>query len=235
MSQNFGHPNYFDKELRALLFTVIQGVEIALRTKLIHYVSLKYGSMWLTNDAIAFNKSIFLSNLTHIQTEIQRSREDFIQDHFKKYPTETMPPAWKTLEVVTFGTLSKLYYNLNDNSVKRQISIDFNVPHQKFLESWVKSIAVLRNAIAHHARIWNRNYPTIPLLPPKLPKDWISTKGLKEEKIYAQICVLQYLHNAIHPHNTFASDLKNLLAKYPNVDAMAMGFPTDWKEQPLWK
>ena len=35
---------YFDKELRALIFTVIQSIEIALRTKIIHHVSLKYGA-----------------------------------------------------------------------------------------------------------------------------------------------------------------------------------------------
>lgn len=209
-------------------------MEIALRTKLIHYVSMKYGPMWLTDANIAFNQAIYQSNLTHIQTEIQRSREDLIQEHFQKYPSEKMPPSWKTLEIVTFGTLSKLFYNLIDSSVKRQISMDFHVPHQKFLESWVKSIAVLRNTIAHHARLWNRNYPTIPLLPPQLPQSWVSTKGLKSQKIYAQICALQYLHNAIHPNNIFASDLKNLLARYPNVDIAAMGFPANWQNEPLW-
>lgn len=226
---------YFDKKLRALLFTVIQGVEIALRTKLIHHVSLKYGPMWLTDANIAFNIAIHQSNLAHIQADIQRSREEFIQEHFQKYPTETIPPSWKTLEVVTFGTLSKLFYNLKDNSVKRQIAMDFYVPHQKFLESWVKSIAVLRNTVAHHARLWNRNYPTIPLLPPNLPQHWISTMGLRSQKIYAQICVLQYLHNAIHPNNTFALDLKELLSRYPNVDIAAMGFPSTWANEPLWK
>lgn len=226
---------YFDKKLRALLFTVIQGVEIALRTKLIHHVSLKYGPMWLTDANLAFSITIHQSNLAHIQADIQRSREEFIQEHFQKYPTEKFPPSWKTLEVVTFGTLSKLFYNLKDNSVKRQIAMDFHVPHQKFLESWMKSIAVLRNTVAHHARLWNRNYPTIPLLPPNLPQHWISTTGLRSQKIYAQICVLQYLHNAIHPNNTFALDLKELLSRYPNVDIAAMGFPSTWANEPLWK
>lgn len=72
-----------------------------------------------------------------------KQRGMVVGDETQKYPSEKMPPAWKTLEVVTFGTLSKLFYNLKDNSVKRQISRDYHVPHQKFLESWVKSIAHL--------------------------------------------------------------------------------------------
>jgi len=37
---------YFDKRLRALLSQVIQSIEIALRTKVIHHISLKYGAFW---------------------------------------------------------------------------------------------------------------------------------------------------------------------------------------------
>ena len=33
---------YFDKDLRALIFTAIQSIEIALRSKVIHHVSLKH-------------------------------------------------------------------------------------------------------------------------------------------------------------------------------------------------
>ena len=35
---------YFDKDLRALIFTAIQSIEIALRSKVIHHVSLKHGA-----------------------------------------------------------------------------------------------------------------------------------------------------------------------------------------------
>ena len=63
--------------------------------------------------------------------EIQRSREDFIQEHFQKYPSEKMPPSWKALEIVTFGTLSKLFYDLKGSSVKRQISMDFHERTEK--------------------------------------------------------------------------------------------------------
>jgi hypothetical protein len=46
---------------------------------------------------------------------------------------------------------------------------------------------------------------------------------------------MAYMQNTIHPDNGFAQQLKVLLAKYPNVDTCAMGFPVDWQDEPLWR
>jgi len=58
-------------------------------------------------DATKFNNySIYQTCLDNIQVELDRSKEEFLQEHFIKYDTPSMPPVWKTLEVVSFGTLS---------------------------------------------------------------------------------------------------------------------------------
>ena len=225
---------YFDKHLRALLFKVVQSIEIALRTKVIHHIGMKYGAFWFADESLAKNPHMFAGNLTHIQSELSRSREDFILEHNTKYSNPPYPPVWKTLEVVSFGTLSKLLENFSDRSVKKIIASEFNLPHRKFLESWIKSISVIRNYIAHHARVWNRKYPYKPLMPQRLPNKWIDVNNIREEKLYAQLCVLKYLEDAIHPHNRFALEMKNLIQSYSNVDVAAMGFPSDWETQPLW-
>lgn len=225
---------YFDKELRALIFTAIQSIEIALRTKIIHHVSLKYGAFWFTDINLCTNQQMFAENLNHIQQELQRSKEDFILEHFAKYTSPTFPPVWKTLEVVSFGTLSKLYYNLSDKAIKKQIAQDLDVPQHLYLESWIKATTVLRNCIAHHARIWNRRFPNMPQLPKRMPKTWISNTHLPMMKLYAQLCCIAYLQNSIHPNNAFKQKLITLLEMHPNVDVKAMGFPTNWREEPLW-
>ena len=226
---------YFDKELKALIFTTIQSIEIALRTKIIHHVSLKYGAFWFTDIRLCSNQQMFVENLNHIQQELQRSKEDFILEHFAKYTSPTFPPVWKTLEVVSFGTLSKLYYNLSDKALKKQIAQDLDVPQHLYLESWIKSTTVLRNCIAHHARIWNRRFPNMPQLPKRMPKAWIGNTRLPMMKLYAQLCCIAYLQNSIHPDNTFKQNLFALLEAHPNVDVKAMGFPANWREEPLWK
>ena len=130
---------YFDKELRALIFTAIQSIEIALRTKIIHHVSLKYGAFWFMDIRLSSNQQMFAENLNHIQQELQRSKEDFILEHFAKYISPEFPPVWKTLEIVSLGTLSKLYYNLSDKAIKKQIAQDLDVPQHLYLESWIKA------------------------------------------------------------------------------------------------
>ena len=215
---------YFDKKLRALIFTAIQSIEIALRTKVIHHVSLKYGAFWFSDLSLAINSRLAGDNLAHIKTELNRSKEDFIQDHFVKYDSPEFPPVWKTLEVISFGTLSKLYTNLSDVSIKKKIARDLNVPQHIYLESWIMSCTVLRNCIAHHARIWNRRFPVKPKLPIRLNGAWISEYKEAPVKLYPQLCCLTYLQNQIHPGNSFVKQLKNLLAEYPNVDVRAMGF-----------
>ena len=226
---------YFDKELRVLIFRTIQSIEIALRTKIIHHVSLKYGAFWFTDINLCTNQRMFTENLNHIQQELQRSKEDFIQEHFAKYSIPTFPPVWKTLEIVSFGTLSKLYCNLSDTAIKKQIARDFDLPQHLYLESWIKCAAVLRNCIAHHARVWNRRFPLKPQLPKKLPALWIDESHTERVKLYAQLCYLVYLQNSIHPDNTFKQDLFALLEAHPNVDVKAMGFPANWREEPLWR
>ena len=52
--------------------------------------------------------------------------------------------------------------------------------------------------------------------------------------LYPQLCCIAYLLNAIDTQNTFATEFKALLAKYPTVDAIAMGFPNGWQQEPLW-
>lgn len=225
----------FDKELRTIIFSAIQSIEIALRTKIIQIVSSSYGAFWFTNKSLFSKVTIFSKCLSNIEEELKRSKEDFLIEHFARYDNPPYPPAWKTLEVSSFGTLSKLYCNLTDNNLKKQIARELGLPQHLYLESWIKSLSVLRNCIAHHARIWNRKYPWKPQIPKKLQRPWIYDITISHEKLYAQLCCIVYLLNAIDPNNDFKQSLKALLSKYPIVDISAMGFPKLWYNEALWK
>ncbi len=225
----------FDKELRTIIFSAIQSIEIALRTKIIQIVSSNYGAFWFTNKSLFSKVTIFSKCLSNIEEELKRSKEDFLIEHFARYDNPPYPPAWKTLEVSSFGTLSKLYCNLADNNLKKQIARELGLPQHLYLESWIKSLSVLRNCIAHHARIWNRKYPWKPQIPKKLQSPWIYDTTISHEKLYAQLCCIVYLLNAIDPNNDFKQSLKALLSKYPIVDISAMGFPKLWYNEALWK
>ena len=225
----------FDVSLRELLFKAIARIEIALRTKMIHHFSLAHGAFWFVDEMLSREERLFQENLGSVERELHRTKEEFIKDHFKKYDAPPFPPAWKTLEVVSFGVLSKMYYNFNDTKVKKNVARSFDLPQHKILESWVASLAALRNGCAHHARMWNRSYPVTPAIPTKLKNAWISNTAVADNKLYIQLCCIAYLLNNIHPGNTFTQTLKELIHAYPNVDVSAMGFPSGWQTEAIWQ
>ena len=226
----------FDTSLRDMVFGAIRQIEVALRSRVNYYFSRNHTPFWFTQVDMATNGHLFAEHLSCVDRELHRSKEEFIKEHFERYDKPSFPPAWKTLETVSFGTLSKLYQNFFDKTDKKAVAEDFGLPQHEFLISWMESLTSLRNFCAHHSRIWNRRYA----LKPKVPKTLSSHKWLKNfafppDKIYPQLCCIAYLLNAIDAQNTFTKDVKQLLQKNPLVDATAMGFPKGWDKEPLWK
>ena len=224
----------FDKELRQLIFKAIQDIEISLRTKMIQMFSIEHGAFWFMDSSLFKNEEFYQGCLDNIKKEVSRSNEDFIKEHSQKYTYPALPPVWKTLEVVSFGTLSKLFCLFKDNRLKKQVARELGLPQYTYLESWIRCITVLRNCCAHHARIWNRRFALKPQLPNRLPLQWI-TPSQKPIKLYHQLCTLLYLEQTITPCMDLKSSLYKLFAEYPNVDLHAMVFPLGWENEPLWR
>jgi len=55
------------------------------------------------------------------------------------------------------------------------------------------------------------------------------------KRVYYIMSILLYFLQAVNPQNTFAARFKSMLAKYPNVNVSAMGFPCDWQDEVLWQ
>lgn len=225
----------FDTELKALIFTAIQQIEIAVRTKMIQNIAIKHGAFWFMESSLAKDQVTYTICMSNLRKELKRAYDEFIKEHFQKYDEPEYPPAWKTLEVASIGTLSKLFQNLSDNKIKKRIAHDFNIPTADCLESWLQSLTIVRNACAHHGRLWNAHIPITPQIACKMRGDWIAHHDFPQTRIYSFICSIAYWMNAIDDQNTFSGDLKALLAKYPLADTHAMGFHQDWQEEDLWK
>ena len=224
---------YFDKELRALIFTAIQSVEVGMRSMIFYPITEKYGAYWHLDSHLAVNQNQFADNLRCINREISRSKEDYIRNHFIKYPGGELP-AWKYVEISSLTTLSKIFSNFSDISLKKNIARNLGLPQHKILGTWIQGLTTLRNNVAHHSRVWNRIYPGTIMLPKSVTGRWISNTSVDCGKLYAHLCFIAFLLNRIKPNNNFAVELKRLLKKYPNTDTKAMGFPADWKNEELW-
>mgnify|MGYP006289309501 CR=1 FL=1 len=225
----------FDRRLRVLLFGALEKIEIALRTKIINYFSLTYGSHWFEDMSLYRNQKFYISNMKSLNEEIKRSDETFIKHYYNKYYNPVNPPAWMTLEVISFGLLSKLYKNLKKVNEKQQIAKYFGINQVKIMESWVHAFAALRNICAHHGRIWNRRFTIKPTLPYKTDYSFIQNRNILDYKIYALLCCLVYCLRVISPGCSFPSDIKDLLRNNTRIDLKTMGFTSDWQSEPIWQ
>lgn len=230
------HLYNFDRELRILIFDAIEKIEISLRTKLIYHLSHEFDPWWFQNMTIFQDSGALVETLASLKEEIDRSKDIFIKEHRKKYKEDLrFPPAWKSLEMTSFGSLSKLYGNLK-NTVKSKdvIAKELGAVNHTYLPSWLQSIAQIRNYCAHHSRLWNKNLPGTPKILSKPPFRWLIDVPTDTQKLYLHLCIIRYILNIIVPENSFALKMKELLIKYPSVDPNALGFKSDWKNEALW-
>jgi abortive infection bacteriophage resistance protein len=238
----------FDRHLRLILFDAIERIEVALRTKMIYHLSISYGGLWYLNPAlfetttIKFNdgtvKSIHLNTLDELQKEFKRSQEIFIKDHRSKHPNQNAD-AWKTLEVASMGTLSKLYKNLKHQlPEKAAIAKEMGLNLHSELSSWLEAIAYVRNIIAHHSRLWSRNMVKKPTNQLRNPiGHWFSNPLLQVQtkKPFLIISAMLYLCNMVTPSHQIKTKILDLFNSNPKIPVYKLGFLNNWENEPIWK
>jgi abortive infection bacteriophage resistance protein len=237
----------FDRRFRIILFDAVERIEIALRTKMIYHLSLVYGGLWYLNpllfDAATIEingivKTAHLHVLDELRKEFNRSQEVFIKDQRLRYPGQDAD-AWKILEIASLGTLSKLYKNLrNKLPEKAAIANEMGINSTHTLVGWLESIAVIRNIIAHHSRLWSRTMVKRPSMQLNNPaRKWLvqPLKSAQLNKPYPTICCMIYLCNFLNPSEDIKQQIITLTDACPNVPIYRYGFFNHWQNEPLWK
>jgi len=227
----------FDRNFRLIVFNAIERIEIAIRTKLIYHLSLGHGPNWFIKQPIfedPFHHATFLSKLNK---DMKYSSEEFMKKHFKNHGNE-MPESWKALEVITLGTLSKVYQNLNHQLPEKSIiANEFGLNNQKYLASWLLSVTYIRNIVAHHSRLWNRVIINKYDWPKSTKEPLLSYEPNQHQrrKIFPLLSAMLYMNNKISPGHHLKEELFQLFNDFPNTPLYKMGFPKDWQKEPIWQ
>ena len=222
----------FDKKLRLLIFNEIEKIEVAVRSAIVNIGSEMTGNpFWMTDNNNFIDATKFRHTMDLIDTELRRSREDFIA-HFKQTYSDDYPPAWILAEVLPFGILTNIYSNIKVPRIKKRIAQKFGLQVSPF-ESWLTIVTLTRNSCCHHARVWNKQNTIRPMLPNRMTGNWI-TLPTDTLRIYFDLCIIKYFLNVISPQNDMKEKIDALLANYPNIDTAAMGFPRGWENEPIW-
>lgn len=230
----------FDRELRLLVMDAIERLEVALRTQITNHMSVTYNPHWY------LDKNLFKANynhtelINHINTEINRNKEKFLEHYQRKYCNPSLPPSWMVTEILTIGRISKLYENLAKASDQKIIAQCFKIPSQP-LFSWFQSISYVRNLCAHHSRLWNRELRVTPKIPQsnipwvKMPISLDNPSIDPNKRVYFILVVIEYLLQSVNPESTWHWRLRHLLEKYPKITKASMGMPDDWLNDVFWR
>jgi len=236
----------FDRRLRVLILDAIERIEVAVRTKLIYHLS-HHVLPGETNPVGAFGyhdhrlfpgfktASEFLKWRSKLAMETDRAKSEKFVKHFRqKYGTEHPElPSWMVAELMSFGAMLSLAKNVLPE-VQEKVAVEYGFPVNHFI-SWLHALMVLRNACAHHDRIWNRgsgkagkthrnNFPL-----------WHEAPVIPNDRTGYLLTICHHWLGLISPTTLWRERLFALFDEFPEIPLDQTGLPADWQNHPLWK
>lgn len=211
----------FNANFRQLLFAQIEKIEINLRCRVSNQFSLAHGSMGYLSEENFDEYPIEFAQ--EIQREIGRNwRTPFIRNFQTNYENGDIP-FYAVVEILSFGTLSKFLKNMTATD-KKAVASGYKI-HYTYLESWVESIAYVRNICAHYGRLYNTKLTKTPSLYREDRK-----KGISNRRVMGTLVCMKRLLPQDRHWFEFVDTIELLFEKYPAVKKETMGFPDNWKE-----
>lgn len=225
---------HFDTELSHLIFEYLSQIEVALRVRFVNAFQPMQDALALNDPSVFKDKELYWKNQSSIATEIARSSDVFIAHNFTNH--DGAIPLWASVEIMSFGTLSKLIKNLKTgpNSAFSSIIQNYKYtntggrlvnPSKDMFTSWIQAVSVMRNICAHNSRIYNRAISTSPQL---ISVDIINPQP-RYNGLYQIMLAMKYLRPTDQSWVDFITAFNGLLQKYAGIyDLTRMNFPTDW-------
>lgn len=223
----------FDRKLRLITLDPIQRIEIAVRSAISNYMSLKDGPFWHLNHNLFedFEKYHNFIRIAFRHAGRTHTNPSLACTHyFTKYNDKPLPPSWILIEELPMGCWSKLFSNLKDKQDKRAIANSLNFAWRDF-ESWLKTATIIRNNIAHHRTFWNVTIPIHYKNANKYIKGAGNISGSYSNFVFSFAFLKRFTNN---------SEWNLRLAKLVNKECPLdihthMNFPQKWEELPFWK
>ncbi|PKV77685.1 abortive infection bacteriophage resistance protein [Nocardia fluminea] len=251
----------FDRHLKNLMLSGLERIEVAMRSQ-IGYTLGGHGPLAYEQSHIF--RPQFCGSIGHTTwLSVARGRvnraeghDAAVDHHIANYGGDM--PIWVLTDVLDFGDLSKLFAgmtSIDQQQIMQWFSItppllapNLTVNQRRKerkrwkqnppLANWLLHLTIVRNTCAHHSRLWNRRLtpvgtPALAGLPgfDGLPPDQF-------ENVYGTICLVAFLLATTSPGNTWTGKIARLVdSSFTAFDirtVQEMGFPSNWKELPLW-
>jgi abortive infection bacteriophage resistance protein len=198
----------FDQELRELFWGAVLTIEAALRSVIAREITLVRGPFCLENPAIYRDPTAHPQLMEKLTQALAEHRNEPFISHFSNKYQEPIPPTWVMIEVLTFGTISRLYSQLTTD-LQKAIARSFHVDHF-VLVSWLRALTELRNSCAHHARLWNKvfvNYPKI-----RTADNGFPLMPQRHNRLGSFIPLIRHLLSVVGEKTDWATELQALIS-----------------------
>ncbi|MGM8849491.1 Abi family protein [Salinicola halophyticus] len=239
----------FDKKLRLLLTDALERIEISLRVDIAYRLGERSAFAHIENTKANFHpgfssrpfrngdpRTRFDVWLEKYRGLVVRSKEDFVRHYHNRHGDEL--PIWVAVEVFDFGAISQLI-SMMHVADQTAIATRYGVSDWRVFSSWLFGLSYLRNLVAHHSRLWNRNITTKPKLPKRGEIDWCDVFLTGEDmraKPFILIAITRMLVKSICPNTQWHQRLQAHLDTFPaqysarKLHVESMGIPENWRE-----
>ncbi len=240
----------FDSQIRALLMDAIERIEVAVRNRLVHFFAEEYGAFgYLVHrncpKALASDWQIWYNKQ---QMAAHSSKSKMVLDFFNKYSDKNLP-VWIACELMDFGS-TVFFFGSVEQKIQKKTARSFGINNPRVLHSWLRSLNDVRNACAHHNRVWNRAWVKQPIIPANecgwfmtynvASTQWENTGSRKSEfditKTGIVLTICYNLLRRINPQNDWKRKLLSIVtdSAYSRIVLSWMGMPSNWMSHPLW-
>lgn len=226
----------FDKKLRLLALDALERIELALQVD----VAYNFGR----RDACAHLKPAllqqkFVKNGRYAKWEQRyrgfedRSSKTAFVKHNKATYGEL--PIWVAVQILDFGALSHLFEML-PMDIQTKIAGKYGLSNGKFLIQWLRSLSQVRNASAHHERLWNSHIKDHASVPPQLTE----IAQTDQYQIFRYFCLMRFFLKQLCPQSQWHVRFREHVHSFPTpqngiATVHNMGVIDGWEEWNLWR
>lgn len=235
-----------DRKLRTLIHDGMERIEVAFRAQLISAIALP--SAMAYRNSSSYRSSFDLNEwLRTADRRVARSRRrnEAIKHYDERYGGQY--PFWVLSEVLDFSDISKLFDGLpfaQQRSIAESLGIVLDLAvlssnqrrkvHRRHpMAAWLEQLTVLRNACAHHSRVWNKSYVPAPTSALQTVDGLETLPPGQSERVFGSLLLMTKLLHVISPGSSWSARMSTLLLEQflpnPLVAPESMGLPPGWR------
>jgi abortive infection bacteriophage resistance protein len=226
----------FDKKLRLLALDALERIELALQVD----IAYRFGR----RDACAHLKPHLLQ-----QKFVMNGRYKRWEERYRSFETRSGKaafvkhnkqaygelPIWVAVQILDFGALSHLFEML-PMDIQTKIAGKYGILNGKFMIQWMRSFSQVRNASAHHERLWNshiKDHASVPL-------QLVEIAQTDQYQVFRYFCLMRFFLKQLCPQSKWHIRLRDHLHSFPQpnngaVTLKDMGVIDGWEDWDLWK